>query len=73
MSHIPNGCVTVGCKVDLQAERQVTQAEVEAMFGGKIPVFETSAKTGTNLDAPFMHVLKKVRPSLSWSVAHAPR
>ena len=65
MSYRPHGCVTVGCKADLQAERQVSQAEVEAMFGGKIPVFETSAKTGANLEAPFMNVLKKVRTSAS--------
>lgn len=54
--------LAVGCKADLQAERQVSQQEVEAQFSAsKIQVFETSAKTGTGLEAPFLHVLKKVR------------
>lgn len=60
--HHPNGVIQlIGCKSDLQRDRQVKHSEAEEFARHQnIAYFETSAFTGANIELSFLHLSEQL-------------
>ena len=64
--------VLVGSKIDMQMSRQVTEEEGRKFAEGrKVPFFETSAKSGEQVEEAFMHLVNSAVDRLEGRAAAA--